>query len=51
MLVLLLKKLAMTKNDEIERKLHHGHSNKYITTQEFNNLSTKLFKAKLKQAN
>ena len=32
-----------TKIAEIEKKLDHDHSNKYITTQEFNNLTAKKF--------
>ena len=41
-----------TKISGIEKKiLDHDHSNKYITTQEFNKLTAENFKARLKQAN
>ena len=40
-----------TKINEAEKKItDHGHSNKYITTQEFNKLTSENFAARLKQA-
>ena len=41
-----------TKINKIEKKItDHGHSNKHITTQEFNALTAENFTIKLKQAN
>ena len=41
-----------TKINEIEKKIaNHNHSNKYITTTEFNKLTSDSFAARLKQAN
>ena len=41
-----------TKINEIEKQVtDHDHSNKYITTPEFNKLTSKYFDAKLKQTN
>ena len=41
-----------TKINEIEKKItDHDHSNKYITTPEFNKLTSENFAARLKQAN
>ena len=36
---------------EIEKNIDHDHSNKYITTPEFNKLTAEKFAARLKQAN
>ena len=44
-------KIAITKNIEIEMKMaDHDHSNKYITTPEFNTLTSENFAARLNQA-
>ena len=44
-------KITITKNTEIEMKMaDHDHSNKYITTPEFNKLTSENFAARLKQA-
>ena len=41
-----------TKINESEKKFtDHGHSNKYITTQEFNKLTSENFAARLAEAN
>ena len=41
-----------TKINEIEKKItDHDHSNKYITTLEFNRLTAENFAARLKEAN
>ena len=40
-----------TKTGEIEREIDHDHSNKYITTQEFNRLTEDNFVERLKYAN
>ena len=49
----LVKKLTITKKiTEIEDKITTDHDHdKYITTQEFNNLTSESFTARLKQAN
>ena len=49
----LVKKLTMThKLLKLKKKIiDHDHSNKYITTQEFNKLPAENFAARLKQAN
>ena len=53
MLVLLLKKKTdyNTKISDLEKKLNDHKHNKYITTPEFNKLTTENFAARLKQAN
>ena len=44
-------KITITKNTEIEMKMaDHDHGNKYITTPEFNKLTSENFAARLKQA-
>ena len=41
-------KITITKNTEIEMKMaDHDHSNKYITTPEFNKLTSENFAARL----
>ena len=40
-----------TKISEIEGKIHNHNHDKYITTPEFNNLTAKVFDARLKLAN
>ena len=40
-----------TKISEIEKKVNHHNHYKYITTSEFNRLTTENFKARLAQAN
>ena len=48
----LVKKIDYdTQISEIEKKLDYDDSNKYITTQEFNNLTSENCEARLKQAN
>ena len=49
----LLKKAGYnSKSSKIEKKINdHDHSNKNITTQEFNKLTSENFDARLKQAN
>ena len=49
----LLKKTDYnTKINEIEKKItDHDHSNKYITTPEFNELTSENYAARLKKAN
>ena len=51
MLVIWLKKLTIKRINEIEEKntTDHDHD-KYITTQEFNKLTSENFTARLKQA-
>ena len=44
-----LVKKADSKISEIEKKNDHDHSNKYITTKEFNNVTSENFDARLKQ--
>ena len=39
------------KINEIKKKSDHDHSNKYITKQEFNNLTSEHFAARLAQEN
>ena len=48
--LLIVKKTdCSTKIDEVEKKINdHGHSNKYITTQEFNKLTSENFAKRLK---
>ena len=46
------KNVYDTKISQIESKItYHDHNEKYITTQEFNNLKSENFAAKLKQGN
>ena len=46
------KNVYDTKISQIERKItYHDYNEKYITTQEFNNLKSENFAAKLKQGN
>ena len=48
MLVIQSKKLTITKTNEIETKITTDHDHdKYITTQEFNKLTSKTFFARL----
>ena len=49
LLALLSKKCFGTRIDEIEKGLHHKHV-KYVTTQEFNQLTSEKFEVRLKQA-
>ena len=51
MLVVLLKKQAITKITEIENKLNNHNHDKYIDTSEFNKLVADFFNARLAQAN
>ena len=44
-----LVKKADSKISEIEKKNDHDHSNKYITTKEFNKVTSENFDARLKQ--
>lgn len=43
------KNVFGTRIDEIEKGIHHKHV-KYVTTQEFNQLTSEKFEARLKQA-
>ena len=42
--------LIKDQKTEIEKKNYQDHSNKYITTPEFNNLTAKILEARSKQA-
>ena len=48
--LLIVKKTdCSTKINEVEKKINdHGHSNKYITTQKFNKLTSENFAKRLK---